>query len=256
MKDIIFGGTYLSSFGTLTSVTDLFKAAEPRGDNQVIPYSDGRRDVTRYFDQKIFTLGLSIEEESIQELEAAIDNLKAVCGARSQQLFQAVMEDRSIRQGYAKVRGNLNPNRISPTAARLALDFVFLDPFLRSNTLTTVTQTINSSPFTYTLTNPGTAEERKSVIRFTGPLAYPQLTNLANNVWVGYNAVLTAGHYVDIDCGAWTAVDDASANVIGNILHSGDSAFMALLAGANPMSVTDGTHTTGTVRVTFYPPYF
>jgi hypothetical protein len=171
------------------------------------------------------------------------------------------MDDGSIRTAWAKSM-NLQVKRTGPTAMRLTVDYVMARPFFRSSEETSDTQTVDASPKTYTLTNPGTAEDRSAVITFTGPLSYPKLTNLitdpvsglAANVWVGYNGALTAGQTVVIDVAAGTCLFNG-ANALTGLIHSGDTYFMVLKSGANSMQV-ETLVTGGTVKVEFYAPYF
>jgi hypothetical protein len=121
--------------------------------------------------------------------------------------------------------------------------------------LTTDVHTINLATTTFTTTNPGTAEVQTALITLTAPLSSPTITNTTNGVSFQYNAALATGSVV-INCLTMTAVLNGVTNVIGSIIHTGDPCFMTLQAGANAMSVTDGTHTTGTVEFDFYAPYF
>jgi hypothetical protein len=90
---------------------------------------------------------------------------------------------------------------------------------------------ISTSP--HVIHNPGTAEDRKAVITFNGDFDTPILTNLTNGVILEYAAVISGGDNLVVDCGAYTAVYNLTLNVIGQIVHSGDSAFMVLVPGDN-----------------------
>jgi len=232
---------------------------EKRGENIQVPFLDGRLLVEKEFEQRSMTLGLEVTRESIEALEAAMDAVKTLFGRRSLGALAQTLENLSVRMAQAEYTGDLNLSRISPVSARLALDFTLPDPFFYSDTLVTDTHTIDASPKTYTITNPGSADVRKPKITLTGPLSNPEINNLTNDVSVKYNGTITSGHYVVIDIdaetGEYTAVTDLSANVIGNVTHEGSAALFVLDAGANNLSVTDGTHTTGTVGIEFYPPY-
>jgi hypothetical protein len=253
MKTWKFAGEDLSEYGLLTHVSSVFRIAKKRGDNILIPLTDGRVFARKYYDQQTITLGITISEADIGTLETRIDALKKILGLRTQGLLQQVFDNESIRQAYAEAIGDPNPNRISPVEERMAIDFVITDPFLRNNILITNNQTIDSSPKTYTLNNPGTAEERKVIITLTGPLSYVKVENLTNGVWVGYNNAIGAGNTVVIDCDKFTAV--ASGNcVLNDIIHSGDTVFLALLADDNLMKITSIT-TGGSVKIESYPPF-
>lgn len=259
MSSWSFRGTNLDTLGIVTLVSDSLKMPKRRGDNVLVPFRHGRFFARKYFEQRTLSLGLEIVEDSIEAFEAKMDTVKALMGQETLGTLSQTLEDLSVRSAQAECTGDLNGARTSPVSMRLVLDFTMPEPFFRSNTLTSDEQTINASPKTYTLNNPGTAEETKPKITLTGPLANTEITNTTNGVKVKYNGTITAGHYVVIDIdattGEYTAVDDLAANVIGNVTHLGNAALMVLKSGNNAMSVTDDTHTTGTVKVEFYPPY-
>lgn len=252
-----FRSVSLDTLGTVTLVSDSFKMPKKRGGNVLIPDLDGRVHTKKRFDQRVMALGLELVEESIQALEAKIDVVKALLAPSDLGTLSQTLEDLTIRTIEAEYTGELEPTRISPVSAKFLLEFTMPKPFFRSTILVSDVHTINANPTTYDITNSGTVYEREPKIVLTGPLDHPTITNTRNSVSLSYNGVITAGHYVTIDKNSrreYTALDDLGANVIGNIAHAGDSAFMVLEVGVNPMSVADSTHTTGTVTIEFYPP--
>lgn len=250
-----FGGRQLKDFGTITLLNDYLDIAEKRGDDILVPLVDGRVFAVKYFEQRTIDFGIIVVCESIEILEGVLDDMKLLFGKRTQQTLSGTFWDGTTRAASAEVVGSLGISRPRPSAARMTVSFRLTDPFLRSTTKVSDTQTINASPKNYSLNNPGTADERRAIITLTGPLSSTKITNTANGVWVLYNAVITAGHYVIIDCGLFTAKYDGVTNVLSALYHSGDTSFMVLLPGDNPLSVTDLTATTGTVKIEFYPPY-
>ena len=105
--------------------------------------------------------------------------------------------------------------------------------------------------------NPGMAKVVAMTVRFTGSLTNPKLTNATPNpdVWVQYTGVISTGSdYVQLDTDQFTAVDDAAANVIGDITHAGSREWMVLAPGDNTLTLTASAGT-GTALVTFQPPY-
>lgn len=259
MSSWSYRGTSLDTLGIVTLVSDSLNMPKQRGDNHLIPLRHGRIHVEKYFDERVLTLGLEIVEASAQALEEKMDTVKTLFGSLALETLQQTLENGAVRNTQAEFSGDLNGNRISPVSMRLVLEFKMPEPFFRSNMQISDTQTINASPKTYTLNNTGTAREMKPKITLTGPLANPEITNTTNGVSVKYNGTITAGHHVVIDVdaetGEFTAVDDLAANKIGNITHAGNVALLVLEPGNNSMSVTDDTHTTGTVEIEFYPPY-
>lgn len=259
MSSWSFRGTALETLGIVTLVSDSLKMPKRRGDNVLVPFRHGRFHTRKYFEQRTLSLGLEITEASIEALEAKMDTVKALMGQGTLGTLEQTLEDTSVRNAQAECTGDLNGARTSPVSLRLVLDFTMPEPFFRSNVLTSDERTIDASPKTYTLNNPGTAEETRAKITLTGPLENTEITNTTNGVRMAYNGEITGGHYVVIDVdpetGEYTAVDDLLANVIGNVTHEGNPALMVLESGDNAMSVTDDTHTTGKVKFEFYPPY-
>ncbi len=251
-----FAGRWLDEFGIVTEIDNYLDIAARRNDNILVPYRDGRVHATKYFDQRTLTFGILLVQKSVMELEILLDDMKTIFGVRSLQTLQAAFRG-GVRAGQAEVVGAMQVQRDedNPLIARCLIDFLLPEPFLRAVVLSTSTTTIDATPKTFTLNNPGTAEERKPVITLTGPLANTKVENLTNDVYVVYNAAIGAGHSVVIDCEDWTAVDETGVNVLSDITHSGDPAFMVLQPGNNSMKVSDGVHTTGTVKIEFYPPY-
>lgn len=259
MSSWYFNEVDLSTLGYVTMVSDSLDMPKRRGGNKLIPLRHGRVFEEKYYDERVIELGLEIVEDSIQALEQKMDVVKALFGKTTLGLLSQVLEDETVRSAQAEFSGDLNGNRISPVSQRLVLEFTMPEPFFRSDTLISDTQTINASPKTYTLSNPGTAQETKPKITLTGPLSNTEITNTENDVSVKYNGTITAGHYVVIDVdaetGEYTAVDDLANDVIGNVTHEGAAALFVLESGNNDLSVTDDTHTTGTVKIEFYAPY-
>ena len=252
-----FDGVKFSSFGAVTLLDDYLDMPTRRGDNIEIPMRDGRHWTKKYFDQRTLMFGIEVQGTDVPNLERQLDNARALFGVRSLRLLSNVWVDGSERHAFAEVPGSLGISRDpDPRVARIAVTFVLPDPFFRSPIQLSSAQVINASPFTFTLVNPGSAEERKAVLRLDGPLSSPTITNLVNNVSFTYTGVIAGGHYVELNCDEMTAVTDLGVNVVGNVSHVGDVVFMAYVSGNNLMRVTDGTHTTGIFTTLWYPPYF
>jgi phage-related protein len=252
-----YRGTDLETLGIVTLVSDSLKMPERRGENMLIPNREGRLFVEKEFEQRSMTLGLEVAKDSIAELEAAMDVVKTLFGKRTLGTLTQTLEDLSVRTCQAEYTGDLNLSRISPVSVRMALDFTMPDPFFRSTTLISDTQTINASPKNYTLNNPGSADERRATITLTGPLRNLVITNTKNTISLTYKGTIASGDVVTIseENGEYQAVHSVSGNVIGNVSHSGAAALMVLDAGDNAMSITDADHAGGTVKIEFYPPY-
>jgi hypothetical protein len=245
----------------VTEFTDADDLPALRGDNPTIPLREGRPDVDLVYDQRKISMGLYMSSATRSAFETSHDGLRRLFGDPRQRLLERIMEDGSIRQAWAK-SSNLQVKRASPLAMRMTIDFLMASPFFRATAKTSDTQTVSTSPITYTLTQPGNAEDRSAVITLTGPLSYPKITNLITdpvtglpaNIWVGYNGVLSNGVIVVIDVGAFTCYQ-GTTNLLKSLIHSGDPYFMVLKPGANSMKIESLT-TGGTVKIEFYAPYF
>ena len=256
LSDWTFNGVHLSSFGAVTRLDSYLDMPPKRGDNILIPMAHGKTWVPKFYDTRIVSFGIEVIGTSIIDLEQKMDALKLLLGVRTQEILSNMFCE-GPRIAWAEVLNQLGGTRDpDPLVASVVLDFLLADPFFRASVLTSDTKTIDASPKIYALHNPGTAEERKAIITLTGPLNIPTITNTTNGVVLQYNGVLAAiTDIVTIDCGLFTAVDETAAVVLDKIIHTGDSTFMAFVPGDNILSVADGTATTGTVKIEFYPPY-
>lgn len=252
-----FRNTALDDLGIVTMVSDSLMMPERRVDNILIPFQDGRTHVEKFFEQRSMALGLEIVEESRAALESKMDTVKAIFGKRSLGILSQSLEDLSVRSLMAEYTGDLNLTTVSPVCVRMVLEFTAPNPFFRGETLVSDTQFIDANPKTYTINNPGTADERNPKIILTGPLDHVTITNTTNNVSISYNAAIDEPRVVTIEkVGVdYAATDDLGANVIGNVTHSGSEALFVLDAGDNDLSVADAVATTGSITIEFYPPY-
>ncbi len=259
MSSWSYRGTDLDDLGIVTMVSDAFKLPERRGGNVILPFRNGRVYVEKFFEQRTLQLGLEIHEASREELEAKIDQVKTLLAQTGLGALIQTLEDLSTRSLQAEYVGDLSPTTVSPLAVKMVLEFICPAPFFRGSSLANDERTINSSPLAYTLNNPGSAEERNPIITLTGPLSNTVITNTTNGLSLTYSGSIPSPRVVTIqtdpDTGEYIATNDLGANVIGNISHAGDVCLFALEPGDNSLSVTDGTHTTGKVKIEFYPPY-
>jgi Phage tail protein len=253
-----FGGTNLDTAGDwqTTVIEGVGDLPDVRGDNIVIPFANGSTHVRKFFDERIVTIGIAVQGSSLSDTQSNLDTLLAKFANRTRQLLKHTMPDASIRQAYAEVRSRVNTAWKGPKLALMTVEFTLADPFMRSDTKSSTTKTINANPTAWTLNNPGTAEERLAIITLTGPLSHPAITNSTNGAVLQYDDVLAANtDIVTIDCGLFTAVDETAAIVLDKIIHTNSPSFFVLDPGNNVLSIADGTHTTGTVKIEFYPPY-
>lgn len=250
-----FGGVRLDSFGFLTDLTSYLDIPSKRSENVLVPLNDGRVHAKKFFDQRSMTFGLLVQADNIHELEEKIDSLKLLLGSRDQQALAYQAHD-GIRSALAEVVNQISATRdTDPLSVDYILDFLLADPFFRSTTLYSLEVTANASPKAMDIVNNGTVDERTAIITFTGPMEHPKIEHMASGIYVQYNAHISAGHTVTIDCKNYTAVHSVSGNVINYIVHSGDPCFLPILPGTNHCHVTDSNPTTGKAKIEFYPPY-
>ena len=145
-----------------------------------------------------------------------------------------------------------------------SIDIVMHDPWWYG-AQQSLTISVSVSP-NGVITNPGDVFNDHPVITMTGPLTNPRLSNSLAQAPIGgapyvqlwYNGTIAAGTTVTIDCGAFTAFDQAGNSVIGNIAHTGSYFWMMLLPGVNNMAVDNqagGSVGTGSVGITYSPAY-
>ena len=251
-----FGGTVLDMVANsgkygVEEISSPHDLPTVRGENPKVPLREGSIHGTKIFDERVISLGMWVVGSSISDYESRIDTLKKLFGLRSRQTLKRTMGDGSVREAPAEVADTLGFNRIGPTAGRFTVDFLIAEGFMRSNTLTDTGQiNISSSPHDFTLTNPGTAEDRSAIITFHGDLEDPKLTNLDNGIWVGIIGALTSGQSYDVDVSEFS-IDPSDYDVLQ---HSGDNYFMVLNPGDNNMRLETNTMG-GWIQIKFYAPF-
>ena len=256
-----YNGTDLSTFGKITVIEGYLDMPQRRGGNQVIPFQHGTMHAGKYYDERRLAFGITINKSSASALETAFDDLRKLIAPRTQKTLSLTREDASVLTTQAIVDAPLQVSRVTNTLARLVVEFVMPRPYFRLSTaIADNTTTINTSPKSMTVTNPGTIEERDPTITLTGPLSNTVITNTTVGVSLTYTGTIAGGEVVTISTnsyGEFTATSTAGGgtNVIGNISHNGAAALMVLDVGSNTLSITDSTATTGTVKVSFHAPY-
>lgn len=255
-----YGGTTLTTFGSITLIDDYLSTPNRRASDPVIPFRDGTVFVQKFYSSRTFVFGITISSASAQALEGSIDTLRALIAPRAEQTLSMTMEDGSTRTISASCNKSLDIRRETPRVARVVLELTASKPYWRSSTLTDTTTTINASPKTFNLTNGGKAQERDPGIVIDGPFSAITIACTTTGTSLTYTGAIGASETVTIGTaatGEYTAVlSTGSANVIGNLTHTGDSALLTLNPGVNAMSVTStGGDNSGTVRVYYYAPF-
>lgn len=259
MTTFSFGGTQLESLGKVTQINDYLDLPQTRGSNQVVPYRHGAIFVRKYYEERTLSFGIAIIETSAAALETKFATMRALFSPRTEQTLSITQEDANVITAQASVDKPMQVNRLSDRHARVVLEFTLADPFFRLSTvIADNTTTINANPKAMTVTNPGTVEERDPILTLTGPLSNTVITNATNGCVLTYAGTIAGGESVSIETnalGEYTALKNGVTNVISALSHSGSAALMVLEPGANTLSIADDTHTTGTVKISFYAPF-
>jgi phage-related protein len=253
-----FGGTDLSSLGVITLMDDFLDLPQARAGNIEIPFKTGTVFVSPYYDETTLQMGMTITAATADALETALDTLKALLSPRTQQTLERTLTDTTKRTVSAIVNKRLQVTRPAPWIAKLVIEFELAQPFFRLSTVIADNTTIiNSAPEPMTVTNTGTVAERDATFLLTGPLTNVVITNSTAGGTLTYTGVIDAGETVTIGTlnGEYYATHNVDGNVIGNVTHSGSSALMVFNVGANTLSIASDVITTGTVKISFYPPF-
>lgn len=254
-----FNGTTLDTFGKVTVINDYLDVANRRGQNQSVPFHDGSIFTRKYYDERKMIFGVAVYAESAAALETSFDTLRTLLAPRTQKTLSVTLENGTTRTALASVDKSFEAERVSDKIAKIVIEFTMCEPFFRLSTaIADNTTTIDASPHAMTVTNTGTVEERNPTIILTGPLSNTVITNSTNGCVLTYTGTIASPRVVTISrnaTGEYICTDDLGNNLIANITHSGSTALMVFDVGDNTLSITDATHTTGTVKATFYPPF-
>jgi phage-related protein len=259
MTTFTYNGTDLSTLGNITLINDYLDLPARRGSNKMIPFKHGTVFNLKYYEERTIAVGIAVLANTLASLETQLNTIRGLFSEQMQKTLAITYEDASVKSALVTVDKALQVNRVN-TMARIVVEFTMCEPFFRLSTLIADnTTTINSSPKAMTVTNTGTMEERDATIVIDGPFSSITITNSTNGASVTYTGAIGAAETVTIGTlnGEYFAtLSTGSANVIGNVTHSGSSALLPINAGANTLSITStGGDNTGTVKISFYPPF-
>jgi hypothetical protein len=257
--------TYAYAIQTLVGREQL----PPRvGDNIRIPYRNGRIWKPKTYDQRMITLGMWIAGSRVDgtvpvnQRAQFNDNLRVI-----KRLFAPLGRQLTMTRtlvfgtGFETHTGQgecSGDNVLVPTTIRLGtmtVDITMADPWWYG---AQVAPTLTSTGAT--VTNAGDVEATSLVLTLNGPLTNPRIRNnsVAPTVDVRYSGTIGAGASVTLDCAAFTAIDNLSNSVIGNVSHVGSLRWMVLEPGANTLTLDNyvsGGVGAGSVTITYSPPY-
>jgi phage-related protein len=259
MTTFTYGGTDLSTFGNITVIDGYLDMPERRGDNMKIPLRNGTVHSRKYYDERTITFGIAIIESTLAALETKLDTIRALFAIPTQQTLSITFGDTTVKTVQATVDKALQVNRIQ-TMARIVVEFTMCEPFFRLSTaIADNTTAITASPNAMTVTNPGTVEERDPTIIIHGAFTSITITNSTNGASLTYTGAIGTGETVTIGTlnGEYYAtLSTGSANVIGNVTHSGSACLLPINVGANTLAITStGKDANSTVKITFNAPY-
>jgi len=253
------GTVEFTTYGYVTMINDYMDFADRRGENVAIPHRHGSVFVEKYFNERKIAFGFVVVGADSTALETAMDTLRKAMAVRAQQTLEMTMNDASKRQISVAVNESLQVERVSDKIAKTIVNFTAASPFWHSDTaITDNTLTIDASPHAMTVTNTGTVEECDPTIIIAGPFTSITLTNSTNGAVLTYTGAIDAGETVTIGTlnGEFYATHNVDGNVIGNVTHSGSSALLPIEVGNNTLAITSaGGDNSGTVKITFYPPF-
>lgn len=256
-----FGGTALTDLGRVTILNDYLDTAERRGQNVVLPFRHGSTFVQKYYDERVISIGLAINVASATALESRLDTIKRLMSVRTQQTLSMTMEDSTVRTTQATLDSPFQIERKKDAFAMAVLDFRLTTPYFRSNTQYNGTITVSAGTVTGNVINTGTIEEIDPTITLIGPLNNTVITNTLNSYSLTYSGTIAGTVVIQTSStNEFTATSNGTANVIGNVTHSGGAALMMFNAGGtsngtNAMSIVNTGGTTGKVIFSFYPPF-
>jgi hypothetical protein len=181
--------------------------------------------------------------------ERNIDRLKRLFGGGLRQVelvrtLSLPFNRVSIRSAQVELVEALEGRRTALTQdgvyVQFQLDLLFADPFWREPE-----NVVDLDPDGYgtsVVFNPGTVTSRDLVLRIEGPAVDPVVALEPGGTVTRLETTIAQGGFVEIDSGAYTAVDQDGASVAGSLDR--DQVEIALLApGRNEVTVTDGSAT-------------
>ena len=150
----------------------------------------------------------------------------------------------------AEIAGSMDPTMNGRTSAAFSVDLLLASPYFSGAQQTQAITTAGGS-----ITNLGegvVGEDYPSAVNgFTLRLsAAATVANTTAGVSVTHNGTGVAAWPVTLDILRYTAVDNVGNNCIAGVSHTGSRLWMALLSGANTITVSAGTAT-----FTWNPPY-
>jgi len=276
-EDFLVDGTSLMTYAyAISSITGTQRLPPKVGDNIRIPYRHGEIWKPKTYDQNVITLGMWVRGYDVNnnipawgekaQFNSNLRTLKRLFApvGRQLQLQRRVLFNTGyeVHTGQGEAASQMDAQGVSRTLCTFSIDLRMADPWWYGTQVTTPGITSAGA----TIFNPGDVDATSLVIRFNGPLNQAMLTNTSitggygpgGNVLVIVAENIAAGHWVQLDCAAFTAVDDTGASQLATIAHQGTQRWMVLQPGNNIFTLGNwlgGAVGAGNVTITYAPPY-
>lgn len=235
-----------------------------RGQNYEVPYRGGQSWRAKMPDSRTVTLTFWVDGQgqhststypasdtrlawnnNLQQLRQAFFQMNALGSVQGQlqrnwYLTQSGTSKLVTSTAMAELAGSMDLSMNGRTSAGFSVDFLLADPMFYG---AQVTKACTGASTTVTGLGEGVVGlgYPSSVASFTVTLS---AAATVTNTTAGVSFTVSGGSYpVTVDVLAGTVTDNGGANVIGGLSHSGARAWMAVLPGANTISVSAGTAT-------------
>jgi hypothetical protein len=216
------------------------------------------------------TLRYMVFEDDPADVDAAVDDIMAKCFNIGLGKLWATDKTGARRWAYARATKlpSLKWSAGDIFSRSVEMEFRRQSDWYEAS-LSSISETIDSVPETFTLTNPGALRLFNAILLLSGTWHGPiSITNETNGYLFSYapdgdDSGSSINDHVMFDSGAgrcwrstdagltWSAADDKLQ--IGGVLASSQVQIMRLDAGDNDFSVTDGGTPNATLTFEFYP---
>lgn len=235
-------------------IADFIESSPPRrGTDLVVARATGQRYRQKFYDARTQTIVLwALKDDEFGNInggaERNIDRLKRLFGGglRQVELTRRVtlpFDRVSTRKAQVELVDALSGRREVLTQAgtyvQFAMDVRFADPFWYEPA-SVIEGADSSEPFL--AWNPGTVASEKASLRIFGPAVNPTVTAEPAGTSFTLEREIQYGEFVDVDCFAFTAIDDAGVSVAGDLRRE-QVPLLQVFPGRNEITLSDGACT-------------
>jgi hypothetical protein len=234
---------------------------EKRGENIVVPHKTGRVYVQKFYNERELDLSMFVQSTSVSSMTrsatnllANLDALKKAFGAPGYHILKRKFKTGEVRWTYAEVVDKLEFEGEGPDHYIFVARLRIWDPWWYAESGVTIgPTTITTSPQSISVTNSGTYQVERAIIKITGAITNPRL-NIASGVYCEWIGTVPSGSILWIDCASHYAPLDG-ADKTGLIAHVGSVWWLPIATGVNTLTVTGTSISGATVTIYFYVPY-